>query len=70
MWGEKMSHTGAECGPSISPQQSGSESSVEPRDSFGPQQLSSDLCGRHSHDLRRGAGVVGTAEDGAGSPHL
>lgn len=55
---------------SVSPQQSGAESSVEPRDSFGPQQLSGDLHGGHSHDLWRGAGVVGTAEDGAGSPHL
>lgn len=65
-----MSRTGGERGASVSPQQRGSESSVEPRDSFGPQQLSGDLCGGHSHDLRRGAGVVGTAEDGAGSPHL
>lgn len=53
-----------------SPEQSGSESSVQSRDSFGPQQLSGDLSGRHPQGRSGRAGVVGAAKDGAGAAHL
>lgn len=52
------------------PHQRGSEPTVQSSDSLRPQQLPGDLCGRHSHGFRRRAGVVRTAENGAGSTDL
>lgn len=54
----------------ISPHQCGPESPVQSRDSVGPQQVSGDLCGRHSYDLRRRGGVVRTAKNSTGPRYL
>lgn len=52
------------------PHQRGSEPAVQSSDSFRPQQLPGDLCGRHLHGFRCRAGVVRTTGKGTDSTNL
>ena len=47
---------------SLSPHQSGPQTSVEARDPLGLEQLPGNLHGGHADHVRRRVGVVGAAE--------